>query len=127
MSATPWRSTADGGIDKSGDLDLQCADRDGDRNDQDRDRPDRLHRQRFAEAGQQFRWDGHDNSGTQWPAGNYTMSITGKDAAAIRSRSRARSRAWSIVDLTKTPPELSVGGQQFTIDKIKRVVRPTAA
>jgi flagellar basal-body rod modification protein FlgD len=29
------------------------------------------------------------------------------------------------VDLTKTPPELSIGGQTFTLDKIKRVVRPS--
>ena len=31
------------------------------------------------------------------------------------------------VDLTKTPPVLSIGGQNFTLDKIKRVVRPGAA
>jgi flagellar basal-body rod modification protein FlgD len=30
------------------------------------------------------------------------------------------------VDLTKNPPELSVGGQIFTLDKVKRVVRPHA-
>jgi flagellar basal-body rod modification protein FlgD len=28
------------------------------------------------------------------------------------------------VDLTKNPPEMSVGGQSFTLDKIKRVIRP---
>jgi flagellar basal-body rod modification protein FlgD len=27
------------------------------------------------------------------------------------------------VDLTTTPPNLSIGGQTFTLDKIKRVVR----
>jgi flagellar basal-body rod modification protein FlgD len=31
------------------------------------------------------------------------------------------------VDLTKDPPVLSVGGQTFTVDKIKRVTRPAAA
>ena len=41
-----------------------------------------------------FEWDGRDNSGTQWPDGNYTMSITGKDASGKPWRSRARSRAW---------------------------------
>ena len=30
------------------------------------------------------------------------------------------------VDLTKNPPVLSIGGQNFTVDKIKRVVRPGA-
>jgi len=28
------------------------------------------------------------------------------------------------VDLNKSPPVLSMGGQDYTIDKIKRVVRP---
>jgi flagellar basal-body rod modification protein FlgD len=76
---------------------------------------------------QAFRWDGRDNSGTQWPDGNYTMSIAAKDAAgntvAIASEIEG---VVDSVDLTKTPPELSVGGQRFTIDKIKRVVRPRA-
>jgi flagellar basal-body rod modification protein FlgD len=27
------------------------------------------------------------------------------------------------VDVTKAPPVLSIGGQTFTLDKIKRVVR----
>ncbi len=30
------------------------------------------------------------------------------------------------VDVTKSPPVLSIGGQTFTLDKIKRVVRPAA-
>jgi flagellar basal-body rod modification protein FlgD len=31
------------------------------------------------------------------------------------------------VDLTASPPLLSVGGQTYTTDQIKRVVRPGAA
>jgi flagellar basal-body rod modification protein FlgD len=31
------------------------------------------------------------------------------------------------VDLTASPPLLSIGGQNYTTDKIKRVVRPTAS
>ena len=43
--------------------------------------------------------------------------------AARRWRSRPRSRAWSnSVDLTQSPPLLSIGGQSFTLDKIKRVI-----
>jgi flagellar basal-body rod modification protein FlgD len=29
------------------------------------------------------------------------------------------------VDLTQDPPQLSINGQNFTLDKIKRIVRPT--
>src|SRR5262245_11475990 len=30
---------------------------------------------------QNFQWDGRGNTGTLWPDGNYTISITGKDAS----------------------------------------------
>jgi flagellar basal-body rod modification protein FlgD len=74
---------------------------------------------------QSFEWDGRDANGTQWPDGNYTISVTGKDTSgqtvAIPSEIEG---VVDSVDLTKTPPELTVGGQPFTLDKIKRVVRP---
>jgi flagellar basal-body rod modification protein FlgD len=76
---------------------------------------------------QTFQWDGRDANGTLWPDGNYTISITGKDTAgqtvAIPTEIEG---VVDSVDLTKSPPELSVGGQNFTVDKIKRVVRPQA-
>ena len=76
---------------------------------------------------QTFQWDGRDGTGTQWPDGNYTISITGKDAAgqtvAIPTEIEG---VVDSVDLTKSPPEMSVGGQSFTLDKIKRVIRPQA-
>jgi flagellar basal-body rod modification protein FlgD len=76
---------------------------------------------------QTFQWDGRDGAGTQWPDGNYTISITGKDTAgqtvAIPTEIEG---VVDSVDLTKNPPEMSVGGQSFTLDKIKRVIRPLA-
>jgi len=77
---------------------------------------------------QSFTWDGRDSSGTKWPDGNYTISITGKDASgqAVAIPSEVQGVVDSA-DLTKTPPVLTIGGQDFTIDKIKRVVRPAAS
>jgi flagellar basal-body rod modification protein FlgD len=79
----------------------------------------------MSTGSQTFQWDGRDATGTQWPDGNYTISITGKDAGgqtvAIPSEVEG---VVDSVDLTKTPPELKVGGQAFTLDKVKRVVRP---
>ncbi len=76
---------------------------------------------------QQFQWDGRDNNGLKWPDGNYTMSIVGKDATGQPvSISSEVEGIVDSVDLTKTPPVLSIGGQTFTLDKIKRVVRPRA-
>jgi flagellar basal-body rod modification protein FlgD len=75
-------------------------------------------------AGKQaFAWDGRDAGGVQWPDGNYTISVTGKDASGqtISIPSEIEGVVDSA-DLTQTPPLLSIGGQTFTLDKIKRVV-----
>jgi len=74
---------------------------------------------------QTFSWDGRDGNGVQWPDGNYTISIVGKDASGqpVSIASEVEGIVDSV-DLTKNPPLLSIGGQNFTLDKIKRVVRP---
>jgi flagellar basal-body rod modification protein FlgD len=76
---------------------------------------------------QNFQWDGRDNAGVQWPAGNYTISITAKDTAgqAVSVPTEIQGLVDSV-DLTQSPPTLMIGGQPFTLDKIKRVVRPGA-
>lgn len=73
---------------------------------------------------QSFSWDGRDTNGVQWPDGNYTISVTGKDASGqtVSIPSEVQGVVDSV-DLTTTPPNLSIGGQTFTLDKIKRVVR----
>jgi flagellar basal-body rod modification protein FlgD len=72
-----------------------------------------------------FAWDGKGNDGTQWPAGNYTLNASGKDAAgnAVAIPSEIQGVVDSV-DLTASPPLLSIGGQTYTTDQIKRVVRP---
>ena len=73
---------------------------------------------------QQFTWDGRDNNGVQWPDGNYKITVTAKDASGqITSVPSEIDGVVDSVDLTQTPPVLSIGGQNFTMDKIKRVVR----
>ena len=71
-----------------------------------------------------FVWDGKDASGLQWPDGNYTISITALDAnsqpVAIATEIQAQVDS---ADLTQNPPLLSIAGQDYTLDKIKRVVR----
>jgi len=75
-----------------------------------------------------FTWDGKGNDGTQYPAGYYTINASGKDSAgnnvAIPSEVQG---VVDSVDLTASPPLLSVGGQTYTTDQIKRVVRPGAS
>jgi flagellar basal-body rod modification protein FlgD len=71
-----------------------------------------------------FVWDGKGNDGTQWPPGTYKLTATGKDSngqtAAISTEVQG---VVDSVDLTASPPLLSIGGQNYTLDKIRRVVR----
>ncbi len=75
-----------------------------------------------------FVWDGKGNDGTQWPAGSYKMSVTAKDSngQSVAVSTEIQGTVDSV-DLTATPALLSIGGQTYTVDKIKRVVRPTAS
>jgi flagellar basal-body rod modification protein FlgD len=75
-----------------------------------------------------FVWDGKGNDGTQWPAGTYTLTATGKDSkgADIAISTEIQGMVDSV-DLTASPPLLSIGGQTYTTDQIKRVVRATTS
>ena len=72
---------------------------------------------------QDFVWDGKGQNGVQWPDGEYTIAVTAKDAAGQTVSVPTEVEAIvESADLTKSPPVLSVGGHDFTMDKIKRVV-----
>jgi len=73
---------------------------------------------------QQFVWDGVGNNGEQWPEGNYTLAVTAKDAnGQAVSVSTEVMGAVDSADLTQSPATLSIGGQNYALDKIKRIVR----
>jgi flagellar basal-body rod modification protein FlgD len=73
---------------------------------------------------QAINWDGKDSSGLQWPDGNYTITVTAQDTSgkpvAIPTEIEA---VVDSADLSQTPPVLSIAGQDYTVDKIKRVIR----
>jgi flagellar basal-body rod modification protein FlgD len=77
---------------------------------------------------QTFTWDGRGNDGRIWPAGNYTLTATAVDASnqsvAISTEVQA---VVDSVDLSQDPPVMSINGQNYTLDKIKRVVRQTTS
>jgi flagellar basal-body rod modification protein FlgD len=75
-----------------------------------------------------FVWDGKGNDGTQWPKGSYTLTATGKDSSGNNTAiSTEVQGVVDSVDLTASPPLLSIGGQTYTTDQIRRVVRSTAS
>ena len=73
---------------------------------------------------QNFNWDGRGNNGVPWPDGDYTMSVIAKDASgnSVSVATEVRGTVDSI-DLTQNPPTLKIGGQSFSLDKIKQIVR----
>ena len=76
---------------------------------------------------QKFVWDGKGSDGKQWPAGSYTITATAVDANKQPVTVSTEVQAVvDSVDLTKDPPILSINGQDYTMDKIKRIVRPGA-
>jgi len=77
------------------------------------------------QGNQTFTWDGKGNDGTQWPAGTYTLNASGKDSAGnnVGIPSEVQGVVDSV-DLTASPPLLWIGGQTYTTDQIRRVVRP---
>jgi flagellar basal-body rod modification protein FlgD len=77
------------------------------------------------QAGEQgFAWDGKGKDGTQWPPGSYKMTVTATDASGQTvAVSTEVAGVVDSVDLTKTPAVLSIGGQDFTIDQVKRITR----
>ena len=82
----------------------------------------------LSQGNASFVWDGKGNDGTQWPAGAYKLTATAKDAQGkdVGIATEIQGIVDSV-DLTATPALLSIGGQNYTTDQIRRVVRPTAA
>ena len=74
---------------------------------------------------QNFVWDGHGNNGTLWPNGSYTMAAIATDASgqttAISTQIQAKVDS---VDLTQTPPLLSINGQNYTVNQLQKIVAP---
>jgi flagellar basal-body rod modification protein FlgD len=72
---------------------------------------------------QPFIWNGQGSDGTQLPDGNYTMTATAKDASnnnvAISTQIQG---VVSSVDLTQSPPLLTIGGRTYTVNQIQSIV-----
>jgi hypothetical protein len=63
----------------------------------------------------ELRRRGRGMNGVQWPDGNYTIAVAGKDASG--QTVSIPSEVQGVVDaigLTKTPPVLAIGSQIFT-------------
>jgi flagellar basal-body rod modification protein FlgD len=68
---------------------------------------------------QNFTWGGTDNNGNAQPPGNYTMQIAAVDASGQSvAIPTTVTGVVSSVDVSKSPPLLSIGGQSYTVNQI---------
>jgi flagellar basal-body rod modification protein FlgD len=76
-----------------------------------------------AGANQAFVWNGQGTDGTQWPDGQYKLTATAADSSgnpvAVTTQVEG---VVSSVDLTQSPPLLTIGGQTYTINDIQTIL-----
>jgi flagellar basal-body rod modification protein FlgD len=77
-----------------------------------------------AGQNQSFGWDGKGNDGTQWPDGQYKLTATAADSAGnVVPVTTQIQGVVNSVDLTQSPPLLSINGQNYLINQIKSIVQ----
>ena len=71
---------------------------------------------------QPFTWNGRGNDGTQLPDGQYKLTATAVDSAGNSvGVSTQIEGVVNSVDLTQSPPLLSIDGQTFTVNQVKSI------
>jgi flagellar basal-body rod modification protein FlgD len=79
----------------------------------------------ISAGSQTYTWNGVGSDGNTWPAGNYTLTATAVSASGQPTTVTTQVEGQiSSVDLTQTPPALTMGGQNYTINDIQRIVAP---
>jgi len=72
---------------------------------------------------QTFTWNGVDSRGTTWPSGPYSISISavGANNQAVPVTTQVQGVVTGV-DVSKTPPNLIIGGQSFPLNQISQVL-----
>jgi flagellar basal-body rod modification protein FlgD len=75
-----------------------------------------------------FTWNGQGNDGSQWPDGKYTITATGKDASGNNVGVAAQVQGTvSSVDLTQSPPLLTIDGNSYTLNQVKSIIAASSS
>jgi flagellar basal-body rod modification protein FlgD len=68
---------------------------------------------------QPFTWNGKGSDGTQWPDGQYKLTATATDSSGNSVGVTTQIQGVvSSVNLTQSPPLLTINGQSYTINQI---------
>jgi flagellar basal-body rod modification protein FlgD len=72
---------------------------------------------------QTFTWNGVDKQGTTWPSGPYSISISavGANNQSVPVTTQVQGVVTGV-DVSKTPPTLTVAGQSYPLDQITQVL-----
>ena len=71
-----------------------------------------------------FTWDSKGNDGSQWPDGSYKLTATAADSVGNPvTVSTQIQGVVNSVDLTQSPPLLSINGQNYTVSQIKSIAQ----
>ncbi len=72
--------------------------------------------------GQPFVWDGLGNHGEQWPDGQYKLTATATDPSGNSVDVSTQIHGLvSSVDLSQSPPLLTINGQSYMVGQIKSI------
>jgi flagellar basal-body rod modification protein FlgD len=76
----------------------------------------------LSAGNQSYNWNGQGNNGVTWPDGSYTIAVTGTGAGgqAITVTSQVQGTV-SAVNMSQTPPTITVSGQSYPISSIQSV------
>jgi flagellar basal-body rod modification protein FlgD len=75
-----------------------------------------------------FTWNGQGNDGSQWPDGKYTITATGKDASGNNVGVAAQVQGTvSSVDLTQSPPLLTIDDNSYTLNQVKSIIAASSS
>jgi flagellar basal-body rod modification protein FlgD len=80
----------------------------------------------LSPGNQSLNWDGTTSTGTKAPDGDYTISVSARDAAgqAVSVKTEIAGRVDSV-DMSDTTPVLLVGSGRVPLDKVRSISRPT--
>lgn len=76
----------------------------------------------MSAGNQAFTWKGQGSDGTQWPDGQYTLTAAATDSSGkpIAVTTQVQGVV-SSVDLTQSPPLLTINGQSYTVNQIQSI------
>jgi flagellar basal-body rod modification protein FlgD len=82
----------------------------------------------LSSGSQSYTWNGQGNNGVTWPAGQYTLAITATNAngQAVSVSTQVQGTV-SGVDVSQTPPQITVGGQSYPISSIQSINNGTTS